>query len=242
MFNSFIIGANYGSLIGSILLSISSINPIHSILNLINTFFAGTLFIMISKLMFFALVFLTVYLGAIAVLFLFMVMMLDIKVTNEIMFSFKAFSLFDFYGFLLPFIWCDLDSHGINILNILKKYLYQLQKNTDQFFTYDLDYFWFFEIIDMHPQLVEIGAHMFSQYFYIFIFCGWLLFIAMVGAIILTVEPFSQKLFFKQDAGLQSLRKSFAWSYSKPSSKINQNPETDILKFQEAIYGKQLEV
>jgi len=32
----------------------------------------------------------------------------------------------------------------------------------------------------------------------------------MVGAIILTVEPFSQKLFFKQDAGLQSLRKSFA--------------------------------
>jgi NADH:ubiquinone oxidoreductase subunit 6 (subunit J) len=84
MFDFFIIGLNYGALIGSILLSISSPNSIHSILNLINTFFAGTIFIVILKLIFFALVFLAVYLGAIIVLFLFIVMMLDIKATNEI--------------------------------------------------------------------------------------------------------------------------------------------------------------
>jgi NADH-ubiquinone oxidoreductase chain 6 len=79
----FIIGSNYGLFIGSILLSITSVNPIHSILSLINTFLTGSIFLVILNLVFFALIFLAVYLGAIAILFLFIVMMLDIKITNE---------------------------------------------------------------------------------------------------------------------------------------------------------------
>lgn len=78
-----IIGLNYSLFIGSIILSITSANPIHSILSLINVFLTGSFFLVILNLVFFALIFLAVYLGAIVILFLFIVMMLDIKLTNN---------------------------------------------------------------------------------------------------------------------------------------------------------------
>jgi len=64
---------------GSSTLVIGITNPIHSILILIFVFFLGSLFLFILQLEYFALLFLIVYVGAIVVLFLFIVMMLEIK-------------------------------------------------------------------------------------------------------------------------------------------------------------------
>src|ERR1700689_4603199 len=65
-------------LIGAALMVIASRNPVHSVLFLILAFFnAAALFILLGA-EFLALILLIVYVGAVAVLFLFVVMMLDI--------------------------------------------------------------------------------------------------------------------------------------------------------------------
>ena len=67
-----------GVLIGAALMVISSKNPVHSVLFLILAFFNAAGLFMIAGAEFLALILLIVYVGAVAVLFLFVVMMLDI--------------------------------------------------------------------------------------------------------------------------------------------------------------------
>lgn len=67
------------ALICSVLVVVSK-NPIHSILYLILVFCNVTFVLIILGVEFIAITFLIVYVGAIAVLFLFVVMMLNIKI------------------------------------------------------------------------------------------------------------------------------------------------------------------
>ena len=57
-------------------------NPVHSVLFLILVFFNAAGLLVLLGLDFFAMIFLVVYVGAIAVLFLFVVMMLNIKLAE----------------------------------------------------------------------------------------------------------------------------------------------------------------
>ena len=58
---------------------IVSKNPLHSVLFLVTSFLASSILLFLFENEFLALFFLIIYLGAIAILFLFVVMMLDIK-------------------------------------------------------------------------------------------------------------------------------------------------------------------
>jgi len=66
----------------SALMVISARNPVHSVLFLILTFFNSSGILLLLNAEFLALIFIIVYVGAIAVLFLFVVMMLNIKVAS----------------------------------------------------------------------------------------------------------------------------------------------------------------
>jgi NADH:ubiquinone oxidoreductase subunit 6 (subunit J) len=57
-----------------------SINPIHSILFLILVFFNISGILILLGLEYFALIFIIIYVGAISVLFLFIIMMLNIRI------------------------------------------------------------------------------------------------------------------------------------------------------------------
>lgn len=214
-----IIGSNYGSLIGSVLLSISSSNAIHSILNLINTFFAGTLFIVILKLIFFALIFLAVYLGAIVVLFLFIIMMLDLKTTNQTQLVTKSWAFNDL--FLLTILIVLYNVNQTKISSSLKNIIQDLDYSANwkifdnnTLFTFDTDYVYYFDLIQTHTQLSVVGRHMFEHFIFVFLYCGILLFIAMVGAIVLTVESLKKKFLYQQEAGLQSMRNTSVVPYT----------------------------
>lgn len=61
---------------------IQSRNPVHSVLFLILVFFNSAGLLLLLGLDFFAMIFLVVYVGAIAVLFLFVVMMLNVKLAE----------------------------------------------------------------------------------------------------------------------------------------------------------------
>src|SRR6202051_2309796 len=67
-----------GALIGAAFLVVAARNPVHSVLFLILAFFnAAALFVLLGA-EFLAMILVVVYVGAVAVLFLFVVMMLDI--------------------------------------------------------------------------------------------------------------------------------------------------------------------
>lgn len=203
-----IIGLNYSLFIGSIILSITSANPIHSILSLINVFLTGSVFLVILNLVFFALIFLAVYLGAIVILFLFIVMMLDIKLTNNTHWLKNDWAFFDILGIFLPLSFCFFEYKNINILNLLTSSINKVQNQTNELFTFDVDFYWYVELLIYSPHIVDIGRFIFDQSMMAFLLCGLLLFIAMIGAIVVTVESLETKFLYQQDTGDQAIRNS----------------------------------
>ena len=88
-------------LFGASTLVIGARNPIHSILILILVFFLGSILLFLLSMEYFAILFLIVYVGAIVVLFLFIVMMLEIKMVNS---SERFSDLFSFKNIILGFL------------------------------------------------------------------------------------------------------------------------------------------
>lgn len=74
MFDLFLI-LLYTFIISSAILMISVLNPINSVLFLISIFFSVSIIFILLGIDFFGFIFLIIYVGAIAVLFLFIVMM-----------------------------------------------------------------------------------------------------------------------------------------------------------------------
>ncbi len=66
----------------SAIMVISARNPVHSVLFLILVFCNSAGLLILLEAEFLALIFIVVYVGAIAVLFLFVVMMLNVKITE----------------------------------------------------------------------------------------------------------------------------------------------------------------
>ena len=91
----------------SSLMVISVKNPVHSVLFLILSFISVSCLLFLLRVEFLSLLFIIVYVGAIGVLFLFVVMMLDIKIKE---YKLNKFDYFPFVGFLLiPLIYLFLD-------------------------------------------------------------------------------------------------------------------------------------
>nr|YP_010470434.1 NADH dehydrogenase subunit 6 [Tetraselmis marina]UVF37922.1 NADH dehydrogenase subunit 6 [Tetraselmis marina] len=150
---------------------IQSRNPVHSVLFLILVFFNVAALLILLGLDFFAMVLLVVYVGAIAVLFLFVVMMLNIKLAeiNEqklrylpiggligLLFLFEMFVIIDndvcFYDWgRLPFVeWSSLVNNSTNI--------------------------------------EAVGQLVYTYFFHDFLLASVILLVAMIGAIVLTMH------------------------------------------------------
>jgi len=68
---------------------ISSRNPIHSILFLVCVFLLSSILLFCLEVEFLGLSFVLIYVGAIAILFLFVVMMLDLKINDKLFNRFR---------------------------------------------------------------------------------------------------------------------------------------------------------
>ena len=176
---------------------IGIINPIHSILLLILVFFFGSVLLLVLNMEFFALIFLIVYVGAIAVLFLFMVMTLDIKISNVS----QKFQDFFSYRSLIVFLIL------LNLLVFLNEdYIYIFSNNENiAYLNSHIDYS---KVLKYDTHLEVLGKALFKEYIIPFLLCGFILFIAMVGAIVVTVEDTKYKLVKQQDSVNQAYRVS----------------------------------
>lgn len=209
-------------------------NPVHSVLFLILVFCNAAGLLILLDLDFFAMIFLVVYVGAIAVLFLFVVMMLNIKVAeiNEnilrylpiggligIIFLFEIFlivdndliptlqfqdasalSLFESFqysiGFFLSSIWSILRAKT-SFSQLTPNYR-EFQTDLAHIATYseNLQYQntelapyiqWALQM-DQVTNIQALGQVIYTYYFAYFILASFILLVAMIGAIVLTMH------------------------------------------------------
>jgi len=146
-------------------------NAVHSVLFLIIVFCNVASLLLILGTEFFSFMFLIVYVGAIAVLFLFVVMMLNVK-SNPIKinnFSILPIGLIIFTIISIQII-NGLDNQFVLIKNVCLTYIPWLKEN------------------NYLTNAETIGLYLYTKFSLLFIFCGLILLVAMIGAIVLTMH------------------------------------------------------
>lgn len=164
-------------LVLSAILVISAQNPVHSVFFLILVFLTSAIFLFFLEVEFISLLFVLVYVGAIAVLFLFVVMMLDIKVTRAENDFFTYIPMGIFLG-LIFFLEVFMTLHE-NFVPISPLDSQQIYTN------------WILNL-DTISNIEVLGQLIYTYYFFYFLIAGIILLVAMVGAIVLTLN-FKQK-------------------------------------------------
>jgi len=158
----------FGSLaIVSGIMVIKSQNPIHSVLFLITVFCNATGLLLLLNIEFMAMIFIVVYVGAIAVLFLFVVMMLNIKLTESTESTLKYIPIGGLIGLIFLSEICLMIQS-----EFLPSYL-------------NLNYNW------LSPELTNIesiGYVFYTYYTMFFLLAAMILLVAMIGAITLTMQ------------------------------------------------------
>ncbi len=159
-----------GILLTSALMVITARNPVHSVLFLILGFFnAAGLFILLGA-EFIAMILVIVYVGAVAVLFLFVVMMLDINFQ-------------DLRKGAMHYIPLGLSIGGVLLFELIAIYSYwKFAPNVAD--NIDLATSDFGELTNAH----SLGMVLYTDYIFAFQISGLILLVAMVGAIVLTLR------------------------------------------------------
>lgn len=155
-------------------------NPVYSVLFLILVFFNAAGLLVLLGLDFFAMIFLVVYVGAIAVLFLFVVMMLNIKIAEINEKRLRYLPIGGVLGVLFLFeILLIVDNDLIPLL------LY----NTSNFLEFqNISFINWSENLQTVTNIQAIGNLVYTYYFYFFLMSSIILLIAMIGAIVLTMQ------------------------------------------------------
>jgi len=162
---------------------IISKNPIHSILSLILVFFNAASLLILLGAEFLAMLFVIVYVGAVAVLFLFVIMMLNIKAANLSisMYRYLPISLLFgsvFFSELFIMFYFDLASVNSYKLNSIIDFDFVNQN----YLVLWQDSVYFFS------NVVVLGQLLYTYFSYPFILSGVILLVSMIGAISLTLH------------------------------------------------------
>ena len=140
---------------------IFSKNPVNSVLFLVLAFLNSTFLFILIGAEFVGIILAIVYIGAVAILFLFVVMMLDIQITT-LMFNIKRY---------IPLA---LLFAGVILSEIIYLTVFKSSKSNLS------------EIVRSSNNTEEIGNVLYTKYFIDFQLSGVVLLLAMIGAIVLT--------------------------------------------------------
>jgi len=140
---------------------IFSKNPVNSVLFLVLAFLNSTFLFILIGAEFVGIILAIVYIGAVAILFLFVVMMLDIQITT-LMFNIKRY---------IPLA---LLFAGVILAEIIYLTVFKSSKSN------------LTEIVRSSNNTEEIGNVLYTKYFIDFQLSGVVLLLAMIGAIVLT--------------------------------------------------------
>ena len=172
-------------LLGSAAAVVSARNPVHSVLFLILAFFNAAGLFLLAGAEFLAMILVIVYVGAVAVLFLFVVMMLDVNFA-ELRSGFQRYAPI---GAAVGFILC------LELLLVLGGWRFAPNAAS----------------LRLAPQpehvqnTVALGQLLYTHYVLLFQVAGLILLVAMIGAIVLTHRGPSQAR--RQDIAVQTARR-----------------------------------
>lgn len=171
---------------GILILSICVIflsNPIYALICLILIFFSTAAFLISLKINFLGMIYLIIYIGAIAILFLFVIMMFNLRQLNQkvtsindrnsliILWGCYFLSLSKFFSLVSNSIWRYIEyDQYINDL-VQKKF-----ENLKYFLTYQ------------HTDTLLFGTLLYDYYSYLFILAALVLLTSMLGSIILALS------------------------------------------------------
>jgi len=154
-------------------------HPVFSLLFLVSSFIFSSFLLFLLECEFLALLFIIVYVGAIAILFLFSVMMLESKLHNLTRNSIKYFPV----GILFS-------------LFLLFPLLYEI--NTNKYFKnsniisksfYTNNYQNWYDLIDATNDISVYGHVLYSYYVIQFLIAGLILLLVLIGVVYLTNSP-----------------------------------------------------
>lgn len=156
----------------SSLMVIGLSNAVHSVLFLILVFcnVAGLLLLLGSE--FFSFMLIIVYVGAIAVLFLFVVMMLNIKIKSTNI-SFLSLLPISFLTFLILIFQFLTSFYEFDLIKFQEKELFLIS--------------WANESSSL-SNIKVIGQVLYTHFNFLFLICGLILLVAMIGVIVLTMH------------------------------------------------------
>lgn len=151
---------------------IGSKNPVFSVLFLVLVFFNVTGLLLLLGAEFLAIMFLIVYVGAIAVLFLFVIIILNVKFIELQKSLIQYIYLGGFVGFIfLIEIFLVLDSDLLFFINNLQ--IPKMLKWPSELYTI--------------TNIEVLGIILYTSYAYLFLLAGLILLIAIIGSIVLTI-------------------------------------------------------
>jgi NADH-quinone oxidoreductase subunit J len=154
------------TLIGGVFTVVSR-NPVHSVLWLILSFISAAGLFVVLGAEFVAMLLIIVYVGAVAVLFLFVVMMLDVDFAELKAEMARYFPL----GLLIGVIVLIQLMFAFGIWDYSDGYQQRIS-----------------EVIGSGTNTAELGAIIYDEYILIFQLSGLILLVAMIGAIVLTLR------------------------------------------------------
>jgi len=150
-------------------------NTVYSVMFLVLCFLAASTLLFLLEFAFVGLLFIIIYVGAILILFLFVVMMVDIK-TNYLVFAnskYFPFGVFVVSVFLIEIFMILFKNFKLNFYNaklLLNKH-----------------YNWF-EILDSVTEIQVLGNIIYTKFVFQFLISGFLLLLVLIGVIVLTLN------------------------------------------------------
>jgi len=179
--------------LGSASMVIISKNSLHSVLFLVTSFLSSSMLLFLFENEFLALFFLIIYLGAIAILFLFVVMMLDIKY-RELQTSRLYFPV----GILIG------STILIEIYGAFSKVFSKYTNVSGQ--EHNLYLNWY-DALDALPDLYVFGQIFYTHYVLQILIAGLILYLAVIGVAFLTVKSAFNRTVNEQSIFRQLSRK-----------------------------------
>ena len=167
---------------------IISKNPIVSVLYLILLFASVSCYLIFIGIKFIGISYLLVYVGAVSILFIFILMLINIRVSELIGDTNKniplaiiaIIAIFIPYSNIIPDVKPSLNETGFELINIIKS----ITKNNVYYVTSNN---WDSNLVDI-TDIISIGNVMYSSYSIWLILTSIILLLAMVGSIVITIK------------------------------------------------------
>ena len=163
-------------------------NPIISVLFLIGLFITISIYLMLLGINFLGLSYLLVYVGAVSILFLFILMLINIRVSelssdtrNSIPLSIIVFVIFyTFMSIIIP-----IDTQQINIKDFFKEFFGLVNENNE--IIHAVSNIWEGSLIE-NFHINTLGNIIYTNYFIWLIISSIILLLAMIGSIVITIK------------------------------------------------------